>query len=422
MRSKIPIFIFIYFLILQILNTYSLDYEKLRFLRFGLFEFGFVLACIYVVIDVLNYLPQKNNRENNFVITVILIYTAYQIFYIFPTLHSRGLSYTAILGSNIFKLYFLLIPFFYFRLIPSFNDIEIPIKWIISSAIIILFLFIYNYSIGKYMLTDTGQLRIAPGTVAVLFVFTLVYSFSLFSGNKDKPLLIIAAIIGVVMANHRTAYLGIGIIFLISIVNIKRLGQKIRLVILGLLLLAIIFVTMSQIPLIYDNFIGRVTTSLNTKDETAQIRFNNWQQSWEYFLRNPINGSMLPGKYYIYNFNKVPPHSIIMEILSTQGIVGLIFIMTILFSILRIAYKNRMDAISFQMFLVLVFYISFAMANVTFFDERNIIILLFGSGVVLYRNHFLLNILQQNNSENEELYLKNPDEFVIEKNSHLNSI
>jgi len=93
--------------------------------------------------------------------------------------------------------------------------------------------------------------------------------------------------------------------------------------------------------------------------------------AFETFLKNPINGTYLTGFYYDFAAVREEfywrPHNFVIKILSTQGIVGILFIFTIFEIILKIAWNNINDRLSELSFFILIYYILIALKNASFF-------------------------------------------------------
>jgi O-antigen ligase len=153
-----------------------------------------------------------------------------------------------------------------------------------------------------------------------------------------------------------------------------------------------IIVPLTQISFIADNFWGRVTSSFTTDDPNADSRFKQYEMAWEYFTQHPLNGSMINSKFYFdESMNKIPPHSFILQLLATQGIIGFVVHTFLISLILYISYKNRRDSYSFQMFLLILFYLVFTMLNENFYSSRNILMFNFAAALILYRNKCIEN-------------------------------
>lgn len=393
--------LFIYFVLLQIISIhigYNIDETRVIF-RLTLFETGFFIALLFLLFRIKNGFVRETNSDNRLIIKIIIIYTIYQLLVIFPlSFYELKLPLTHMLRNLVPRLFFLLIPFIYWLVLPNYKNIKVPIQIIAYSAILLLILSFYNYINGIYIITNTGELRLVSGVAAMLFTYTLVTSFSILSHTKNNIILIAVSLIGLVFVNHRSAYLMLGFILMlsifISVINTQKNKIKFSRIGASFVIIILLLIPLSQIPLIKENFTGRIATAFDVNDPNAKDRMMRWGLSFSYFLENPINGSKLEKKYYSDDDllrEYYEPHNFIFEILSTQGIVGFIFISFILFSIIKIGYKNRNDNISYQMFLIIIFYILYSLLNVTILNNWNIMILVFPSAVILYRNKQLKN-------------------------------
>jgi O-antigen ligase len=400
MKNSVIKIIFVYLIYLQVISIYiGYDIDVVKVFKFSLFQLGLLPAIALVFFESFKYFKKQHKDPNKLVIKLIAIYSAYQIFIILPlTYYQANIKVTELYWQLMPRLYFLLVPFIYWFVIPQYKKITTPINWISYSSIVLLFLSFYNYLNNVYFVTNTGDLRLVSGVAGMIYAFTLFTSLSLFSHSKNKPIIIAVSLIGFVFANHRSAYVMLGLMLLLSIfvglVNREKIKFKLKTVFVSVLIIIVLLISLSQIPLIKENFTGRITSVFDVTDSNAQDRLLRWGLAFTYFLSNPINGSMLENKYYgddVFLREAYPPHNFVLEILPTQGIVGLLFILVIFFYIIKLGYRNKSDNISYQMFLVVVFYILYSLMNVTFLNDWNILILVFSSAMILYRNKQLQN-------------------------------
>jgi len=359
-----------------------------------LFQFAFLPSILLVFLNFRKYFKQEKLENNRIILKTIFLYTIYQVLFILPSSYFQlNLSPGEIFRQLLPRLYFLLIPFIYWFVLPGFKNIKVPVYLISYSAIILMLLSFYNFTINRYMLTSTGDLRLISGVAAMVFAYSLITSFSIFSHSKNNLLLIATSLIGLVFVNHRSAYLAIGVIFIFSlmlnIIGTQKIKMKFSRVAFSLIVILLILIPLSQIPLVKENFTSRITAVFDVEDPNARDRMMRWGLSFAYFLENPINGSKLENKYYADDVllkEYYAPHNFIFEILSTQGLIGFLFVSILLYLILKLGFKNRKDSISYQMFLIMLFYLFYSLFNVTFLNSWNILILVFSSAMILHRN------------------------------------
>ncbi|RCK76498.1 MAG: hypothetical protein IGBAC_0860 [Ignavibacteriae bacterium] len=387
--------IFLYFIWLQVLYIYfGWELDQFRLFKFTLFQVGILFISFFVVYGMFKkYYKKEENKTNKLILKIIFIYIFYQIFVLFPINYfDKGAALGTIIQEIIKRFSFLLIPFIYGFVLSSFESIIITIRWINYTSIALFIIAIYNFTTDNYMLTSTGDLRVISGVSAIIFIFTFVTNLSILGAQKNNIFYIIISLLGLVFVNHRSAYLGLALILFIALYISIFYTLNFRKLLFSSVLIILLLFPISRIPYIQENFFSRVTASFDVEDPNARDRMMRWGMSFAYFLSNPINGSMLENKYYgddealkeLY-----PPHNFILEILATQGLVGFIFILSIIFYIYKVFFRNRNDYISLQMFYFVTFYLFYAFFNVTFFNPWNVFMLMFCSSVILYRNKLL---------------------------------
>jgi O-antigen ligase len=387
----------IYFIILQAISVYiGYRINANSILNFSLFQFGIILSFAFLIFFIKKYFKEsKLNKLNYYVIALIFLYIGYQSI-IIASIHyfQNDMPIREVFRFVINRSYFVVIPLLYWYVFPFFNEKKILLFFDITCFVLVLGL-AYNYSVGVYEYTSTGELRIGTGEAAIPFCYLLIRSFSFFSGEKNNYVFLVASIIGLIFANHRSAYVGVALLLPIAILNRKSIQEKSKYLFHAAVTIIVVIVVLSQFPVIAENFLGRVVSSTDLKDPNLLDRETYYIKAFDFFIENPINGSMNDGQFYssdIKDQHKIPPHNFIFQLLSTQGIIGFLFIMAIILFVLRIAYKNRSDNISFQMALVIIFYLFFSLLNYTFLNPRNLLVLLFSAALIMHRNRKLLEL------------------------------
>jgi len=221
--------------------------------------------------------------------------------------------------------------------------------------------------------------------------FAMVFFVNLFPQKRriSNYFFVVLSSLGIIFANHRSAYTCLLLTTAIGAWLFKKAESRIKIVVLLIATTASIFLLFSQNLSIWDNFTQRLS-SLNLQDENVQVRLEGWDLALERFREGPINGSLLSNEYYQPSYyDQIPPHGFIFEILPTQGIVGLAFWIYLFIASLAIGYRNRYDEVSLQMFLTLLFYISFSLFNATLLNEWSVLILILAISIILYRNKIL---------------------------------
>jgi O-antigen ligase len=424
--STIIKIVFIYILVIQTINLIvGVEFNNYLIFNFTFFELGILAGLLLLAFKSNDYLKNASKDPNRIIILLIVVYFIYQVLIIAPQLFVDGYSIKRIAYAVFDRSYFLMIPLFYLWLLPSFKSLNTPIQLIQLSGVVVFIFVILSYLQGNVGYTSTGELRIAAGVMTIIFCFLLVTSFSFFSRKETNYFLVLVSLVGLVFSNHKSAYLGILAISIFALINIKRMPNKSILVLHTIGLLFLIMIPLTQVSVVYENFIGRVSTSFGMDDPNAKPRIVHYKMAWETFLENPVNGTMTNSNYY-ENLEKdnPPPHSFIFQILATQGIVGFLMLSAIFGSILWVAYKNRRDPFSFQMFLVIIFYLVFTSLNANFFSPRNIHILNFASALILYRHNSITKAknvlvpLLTKRFSSEGIKKVNAEDSILEKRNY----
>lgn len=387
--------IFLYFVWLQVTYIYfGWELDEFRLLKFNLFQSGILVISALVGYGLFKkYYKKEENKPNKEILKIIFLYIAYQILILFPISYFyKGLALGTIIPELIKRFSFLLIPFIYWFVLPSFKSSNSTIRWINYTSIALFIIAIYNFSTDTIVLTSTGELRIISGVAAIIFTFTLITNLSFLGAQKNNIFYIIISLLGLVFVNHRSAYLGLALILFIALYITLFYSFNLRKLLYSSVLLILLLIPLSRITYIQENFFSRVAASFDVEDPNARDRMMRWGMSFGYFLSNPVMGSVLENKYYSdddFMRQIYPPHNFIFEILATQGLIGFIFIFVIMFYIYKVFIKNKHDYISLQMFYFITFYLFYAFFNVTFFNSWNVLMLMLCSSIILYRNKLL---------------------------------
>lgn len=364
---------------------------------FSVFGFNFTFFDVGLAASLITVLPFSYRRlreeqgVNKLVVTLIFLHFIYQLLVIVPlSLQEKQYSLNNVIRLLSPRLYLLFVPFIYWHVLPAYKRLGLTLNWFYLSAIVLLIAGVYNYSAGRTFMTNTGEIRILWGGAALLYGLVLALNFQFVEPEKNRALLFVVAVIGLIFANHRTGYLAAGFTMFVSFFLWRKQQVRSRALLVTSLIVLGAAVVVWQVPFLSETFFSRVATATDIGDQNAQDRFTRWFLSASYFLDHPINGSMLAYQYYDDIFlNDYPPHNVIFETLSTQGAVGLIVYFLIFGFTGKIVLRNKTDLMSAQMGLALCFYLAFCLANTNFLNNWNILLLTFPSAIILYRNKLL---------------------------------
>lgn len=401
MSKKYPIILFLFLIVFQTYSiaffyqssseldaldltneSYSGLYFMLGSIKFNVYE---IVMFFVIIILFFNSYRYRNLLHDEFIIRLIFYYSIYQVLIISPfSFAIYSLSPMEIMRALAVRLSVLLIPFLFYFVFPLYRRLNKLIALINISSFVLVLAGVFNYFNENVFITNTDQFRLLWGGSALIFALTFLDSFF----SKKKSLLtyvfLFISVLGILFVNHRSAYVYLILVFLLGII-LNSKGRNTSLL-FSLFFLALILTVLNSLDLFQLSFLKRFE-STTMSDDNASDRLKKWYLAFDYFLQNPINGSMFKGQYYADNFKYLyPPHSFIFETLATQGLFGLSFYLVLLIKTLRIAYKNRKDEVTFKMFHVLLFYILYSTFNVTFLNVWVVSIMMFSIAIILYRD------------------------------------
>lgn len=397
-RKKFAIILFLYFLTITIVGLIIAENISTVWLDTGLIKFNlYDVLMICGIIYVMLYTRSNMNYEMSdtiLLINIIYIYILYQVFIIFPTSlinNQLNLSTINILRKIIERMFLILIPFFYWYIIPNFKNPEKLMKFIAYTSLIIFFFHIMNYFTSNYTLTETGNRRYGWGAGGVLlYGFSFITSLNIYNKKRTNYIIIFISILGIILLSQRSAFFAIGFIFIMALVFRKEFNPRIFLSLLGVFL---IILGISEFTNIWEDFLSRLT-SADVHSGNLYGRLMGWAYGWDIFLQHPLNGIIFNSALYSnelsidYTFVNIF-HNFIMQILVTEGIVGFVFHIIIIIFLFKIAIKNINDTITYQMFFFLLYYFFIAFFNVVYSNPMCYFFLIIPASIILYRNKIL---------------------------------
>ena len=361
-------------------------------IKFNLYDVLMICGIIYIIWNTRQNIKTEI-PDTKLLLNIIYVYILYQIFVILPiSLLNNTLNLTIIniLRKIVERMFLLLIPFFYWYIIPNFKNLEKAIKFIAYTSLIIFFVHILNYFTGVYGLTETGNRRYGWGGGILLYGFSFITGLNIYNKKRTNDIIIFISILGIILLAHRSAFFALGFVFFTALIFRKKFNLRIF---LSLLMIFLIFITISEFTNIWEDFLSRLT-STDVHSGNLYGRLIGWAYGWDIFLQHPINGIIFNSALYSnelsmdYDFINIF-HNFIMQILVTEGIVGFIFHIIIIVLLFKIAIKNINDPITYQMFFCLVYYIFVSLFNVTYSNPMCYFFLIIPASIILYRNKIL---------------------------------
>lgn len=229
------------------------------------------------------------------------------------------------------------------------------------------------FNIGGFV-TNTGTIRRGSGNMAVLLQTVLaVLLFARYWPAWFRYTAALLVIVGIVIIQHRSAYLGAGLLlsvyFIFLLKHRANTSRAIFLTPLSAIALTVVVavVSFSSNPAV-ESFRTRLVSIGDTQDVTSVDRLLRWNIAMKSVAENPIGGTKLNGlpdfygahvteaKYALFDIAKAHgayiyqsgigatetygPHNIFVNILSRNGYVGLILFLMIVLGA-HIALKQK---------------------------------------------------------------------------------
>jgi O-antigen ligase len=349
------------------------------------------IAVAYCVFGFTKNLTLSSDK-NGMILWWIAAYGAYECAVILPLSidAAKTLPMTSFINPLGLRLQVFMILFLYWFVLPTFRSSSSAAALLSFSSLVPLAIALLDFSKGIVGYTDNGELRLLWGGVSILYAFVLITNLRLFSHRQTNYFLVAAAGIGIAIANHRSAYLVICLLAIISLLvtakSVSRV-QRFASLVMGIAAMVAILVA---VPSLGHSVLSRLSTIVDTNDPNAVDRLSRWGLAWSFFLQSPINGSMLSNQYYAHQLRaEYAPHNFILELLSTEGIVGTIFYLGLIAWLLRVAYSYRSDPTMWQMFLAVTFYSCFCLFNANFLGPWNFLELALPCAMIMRRRDIL---------------------------------
>lgn len=229
---------------------------------------------------------------------------------------------------------------------------------------------------------DVARLRMIWGSSAVLFGWAIIDCVLHRRRTwMSIPVLLLSAA-GLVLTNVRSGYVALVVAFLLQ----ARPGKMQRFVRLaGVVVAATVLVGLVQ-PSVRQSVIYSMRTLADAKAGSAQERITRWHTSAEYAWHHPLGDRAAVGFEFLLDANGLTysSHNMFLEILVSEGIPGLVFILLILGATLRIGWRYRQQPDAWFFFTYLCFYLVFALFNSTWYLAQVELLFSLGLGGLLW--------------------------------------
>ena len=360
-----------------------------------LFDLLLMPALLLLLVEAVSTHGRHMPAANRTVVFLVVGYCAYQIAVILPvSVIFHDLTLITVMRDVENRVALVLIPFVYLVGLKHTSAQRVVLLVNISAVILALFV-MYRYGtvgpVDVQMGTTGGlRLRVLWGGATLLFAFLVVTSIFLARPSFVSYAAAGVGLVGITLTNHRSGYLAL-IVVLVPLVFHFRHASK-RLVILLMLVALSTVLLLTASAAIRESTFYSLQTMLNpSADRNAIDRVDRFKLGLDYFMANPLGDFAWSHRRYLVKLGRgdFEPHNFVAQILSEQGIVGFAFVAAICFTLMAIAWRNRVDRMSAVMLACLVFYLVFCLFNTNILNVWNIMLLAVPAGLILDRHSAL---------------------------------
>jgi len=284
---------------------------------------------------------------------------------------------------------------FFAVLVTRQSDGEIVWRVLEVAAVVLVAVAVWRFVTGARVELEagTGRLRVLWGGGTLLLGW-LVISRLLRERVRIRDIALgVVGLAGVVLINHRSAYIALPMGVLVYIFTRRRnITRTIGLVVLVLGLAAVLIYTL--LPVLGTGLAYSVTTMLDPSADANTIdRVYRWRLGLDQFAADPFGDVIWRGSYYLVDLGPgldYEPHNFIVQLLDAEGLVGFLAWSSLLVIILATAFRNaRRDHGSAVLGAYVAFYLTFCLFNTNFYMSQNVVLLVAPLGLILWRDRLV---------------------------------
>ena len=356
------------------------------------FDVLVLVGASLLLYEAISVQRQAMPGPNRVVVTLVLGYCAYQLAVVFPiAVTFFGLEPIGVLRELEARLGLALVPLVYL-VVLKYISIGRVVLLVNLTAVAVALHAVYVYATSGANF-DVGKFRVADGHAAFLFAFLILTSLFLQRRVLVSYVAAMVGLLGLVMINHRSAYLALVAVSLPLVFRFRRASARTTVVLIVVISFAVL--ALSAAPAVRESVYYSLQTMVEpTADQNARDRLDRSALAWQFFVANPLGDHTWNQRYYLIDLQQpFEPHNFVMQILDQQGLVGFAFFTGIVVAVARIAWRNRAsDRVTAVMLASFAFYLLFSLFNTTILNQWNILLLAVPAGIILERNAALLRM------------------------------
>ena len=356
----------------------------------NLFDLLFFMSVVLLVREASLLHGQHIPPANRVVLALVLGYCAYQIAVVLPVaVIFHGLEPIAVTRQLESRLAMVLIPFVYLVGMKYVSP-QRMVALVNVAAVCLAFYAMYKYATGDISRDQASGLhgtRELWGGAALAFGFLVLTSLFLRRPNALAYLMALIGLIGLVLTDHRSAYVALIATVPPLLINSRR--AVVRLLALLLVVSSMALLVFAASPGAQDSVAYSLRTMFNPKaDENAVNRVSRTKLGWDYFVENPLGDFQWSQRYYLVyvGAGNFEPHNFVIQLLGQEGIVSFAFVAGVIVATARIGWRNRRDRMSAVMLGYFAFYLIFCLFNTNLMNPANVLLLVLPIGVILSQN------------------------------------
>lgn len=365
--------------------------------RFGLtpFDLVFYLTLFVLAMGLLFHGSLPPRGAARLVCRIIIVYVVYQLLLVAPVLMiTKGYSLLGALYAVSPRLSPLLVLFFALEVTRYWSGNTV--RGILEcAALVLLLVAVWRFATGTQVFVDaaTGRMRVLWGGGSLLFGWLVVARLLRERVRIRDIALGVAGLVGVVLINHRSAYVALAVSFVaFMLVRWRKIPRTIGIVVAIVLLMAAAVYTL--LPTIGAGLDYAFTTMLDAgADANTVDRVYRWRLGLEQFAADPFGDAIWRGRYYLVDLGpngNYQPHNFVVQLLAGEGVVGFLLWSALLTTSLVIAFRNaRRDHDSAVIGSYVVFYLTFCLFNTNLYMMDNVVLLMAPLGLILWRDRVI---------------------------------
>jgi len=228
---------------------------------------------------------------------------------------------------------------------------------------------------GYYMELGALRYRILGGGASILVAWPFALAVSGAVSRRTTVAFLLVAITGLMLINHRSDLIALavaGAVCLAMSGQIRRVLPAIVPIALGALVIAAIWGRQLGSAFGYT-----MSHLFDIGSGNGADRMMRWRLAWNYIQSHPFNDYVWSWRYYSVNLPLVyQPHNFALEIAGQEGVAGVLFYGSVLWTALRSAWSwGRRDAEARALIGWLIAYIGFSLMNANHYLPSNMPIL-----------------------------------------------